>query len=85
MDREYMRLMCVAVIAASLAGCSVIWSGNIYRIGTESPDDHRWFHSRKDCEAWVAEQKKNGTALNGSCNYWLSTPFEGLPRHPMYE
>ena len=39
----------------------------------------------KDCDAWVAEQKKNGDAHNGSCNFWLYGLFEELPDAPGYE
>jgi hypothetical protein len=84
MKRGYLRLTCVAVIAVSLTGCSVMWSGNIYRIGPRSSGDARWFHTRKDCEAWVAEQKKNGNASSGSCDFMVYGLFEELPDKPLY-
>ena len=71
MNREYLRLTCTAVIAASLAGCSYQYLGSTYRIGAEPSSVKKvWFETRKDCEAFVAEQIKNGNASNGDCSFW---------------
>ena len=54
-------------MVVSLAGCTV-WQGKTYRIGAEpSSVKNVLFETRKDCEAWVAEQIKIGNASNCDC------------------
>ena len=75
MNREYLRLTCVAIIAVSLAGCSYQHLGRTYAIGAEcSSMQWGWFETRRECEAFVAHQIKIGNALNGDCNF---TQFRG--------
>ena len=77
MNRECLRLTCVAIIAASLAGCSTKYLGSTYRIGAEPSSVKKVsFDTRKHCEAFVAEQIKNGNASNGDCRFYLGDFFD---------
>jgi hypothetical protein len=66
------KLVIVMAFMVTITSCGFpTWEGTIYRIGPIYPDDHQDFSTLKKCEEWVAEQIKNGNAVNGDCEFWL--------------